>query len=90
MQTALIVGLALAVLAFGLLWRREAAANHALQRESRQAAAGLDTQLAELAERLAEERGLTACPATIWYFFDKRGITHKKRRRMPASSSARI
>ena len=53
MQTALIVGLALAVLAFGLLWRREAAANHALQRESRQAAAGLDARLAELAERLA-------------------------------------
>ena len=49
-----------------------------------------DISLAELAERLAEERGLTACPATIWYFFDKRGITHKKRRRMPASSSARI
>lgn len=47
-----------------------------------------DISLAEIAARLAEERGLTACPATIWYFFDKRGITHKKRRRTPASSSA--
>jgi transposase len=49
-----------------------------------------DISLAEIAARLAEERGLTACPATIWYFFDKRGITHKKRRRTPASSSARM
>jgi transposase len=49
-----------------------------------------DISLAEIAERLAEERGLTACPATIWYFFDKRRITHKKRRRTPASSSARM
>ena len=49
-----------------------------------------DISLAEIAARLAEERGLTACPATIWYFFDKRRITHKKRRRMPANSSARM
>ena len=47
-----------------------------------------DISLAEIAERLAE-RGLTTCPATIWYFFDKRGITHKKRRHTPASSNAR-
>jgi transposase len=49
-----------------------------------------DISLAEIAARLAEERGLTACPATIWYFFDKRRITHKKRRRTPANSSARM
>lgn len=49
-----------------------------------------DISLAEITERLVEERGLTVCPATLWYFFDKRGITHKKRRRTPASSSARM
>jgi transposase len=49
-----------------------------------------DISLAEITERLAKERGLRVCPATIWYFFDKRGITHKKRRRTPASSSARM
>src|SRR4030042_230070 len=53
MDTALIGGLALAALGLGLLWRREAAAHHALQRQSRQAAAGLDARLAELGERLA-------------------------------------
>ena len=47
-----------------------------------------DIALAEISERLASERGVSACPATIWYFFDKRGITYKKRWRMPASSSA--
>jgi transposase len=49
-----------------------------------------DISLAEIAARLAAERGLTTCPATIWYFFDKRGITHKKRRHTPANSSARM
>ena len=53
METALIAGLALAALGLGLLWRREAAAHHALQRQARQAAAGLDARLAELGERLA-------------------------------------
>jgi transposase len=47
-----------------------------------------DISLGEIAERLAEERGISACPATIWYFFDKRGITFKKRRRMQASRAA--
>jgi transposase len=47
-----------------------------------------DISLGEIAERLAEERGISACPATIWYFFDKRGITFKKRRRMRASRAA--
>jgi PAS domain S-box-containing protein len=49
-----------------------------------------DIALAEIAERLAQERGVQACPATIWYFFDKRRITFKKRRRMPASSSVQM
>jgi transposase len=48
-----------------------------------------DIALAEIAELLSEERGVSACPATIWYFFDKRGITYKKRRRTRASRSAR-
>jgi len=47
-----------------------------------------DIGLAEIAARLAQARGVSACPATIWYFFDKRGITYKKRQRMPASSNA--
>jgi transposase len=49
-----------------------------------------DIALAEIAARLDAERGVSACPATIWYFFDKRGITLKKRLRMRASNSARM
>jgi transposase len=49
-----------------------------------------DIALNEIADRLAQARGVSACPATIWYFFDKRGITFKKRQRMPASRSARM
>lgn len=48
-----------------------------------------DIALAEIAERLAKERGVQACPATIWYFFDARRITYKKRQRTPASRAAR-
>lgn len=33
-----------------------------------------DIALAEIAARLAETRGVSACPATIWYFFAKRGM----------------
>ena len=51
-----------------------------------------DISLAEIAERLQEERGLSACPATIWHFFAKRQITFKKnrsrRRAGPRSSQA--
>ena len=49
-----------------------------------------DISLAEIAERLADKRDVSACPATIWYFFDKRGITFKKRQRMRANSSAQM
>lgn len=49
-----------------------------------------DISLAEISERLADKRAVSACPATIWYFFDKRGITFKKRRRMRASNSERM
>ena len=37
-----------------------------------------DISLAEIAERLAEKQAVSACPATIWYFFDRRGISFKK------------
>lgn len=47
-----------------------------------------DIALHEIAERLASERGVSTCKATVWHFFDKRGITFKKRRHMRASSSA--
>ncbi len=48
-----------------------------------------DISLAEMAERLETERSLTVDPSTIWYFLRRRGITYKKRRHMPRSSSAR-
>src|SRR5919108_3725926 len=38
-----------------------------------------DITLAEIAARLAEERGVSAVPSTVWLFFAKRGITFKKR-----------
>ena len=48
-----------------------------------------DISLAEIAERLGLERQVSACPATVWYFFNKRRITFKKRQRMRANSNAR-
>lgn len=47
-----------------------------------------DIALYEIAERLEEEKGVRSCPATIWYFFDRRGITFKKRPHTPLSKSA--
>lgn len=47
-----------------------------------------DLTLVEISERLRAERSVSAAPSTIWEFFKARGITLKKRRRMPASSSA--
>ena len=38
----------------------------------------LDMALHEIAERLAAESRVSAYPATVWRFFDKRGITFKK------------
>lgn len=49
-----------------------------------------DITLAEIAERLMAEHGVRAAPSTVWGFLDKRGITFKKRRRMPASNSGRM
>ena len=47
-----------------------------------------DIALHEIAERLVAERGVRTCPATVWYFFSKRGLTHKKRRAMRRNNSA--
>jgi len=46
-----------------------------------------DITLAEIGERLVAERGVRAAPSTVWLFLDRRGITFKKRRRMPPNSS---
>jgi len=52
-------------------------------------AAQKDIALHEIAERLLETHGLAVQPSTVWYFLDKRGMTFKKRRRMPPSKSAK-
>ncbi|NIJ43560.1 transposase [Parvibaculum indicum] len=48
-----------------------------------------DIALHEIAAKLAAERGVRTCAATLWYFFSRRGLTHKKRQAMPPSNSAR-
>lgn len=52
--------------------------------------ANKDIALHEIAGELARERGVRTCPATVWYFLAKRGLTHKKRPAMLRSSSARM
>jgi transposase len=52
--------------------------------------ANKDIALHEIAEELARERGVRTCPATVWYFFSRRGLTRKKRPAMLRSSSARM
>lgn len=47
-----------------------------------------DITLAEIAGQLQEGRGVQACIGTIWKFFDKRGMTYKKRQRMLQSKIA--
>lgn len=46
-----------------------------------------DITLAEIGERLVAERDVRAAPSTVWLLLDRRGITFKKRRRMPPNSS---
>ena len=41
--------------------------------------ADVDIACYEIAERLAAERRVEVCPATVWYFLDKHDLTHKKR-----------
>jgi len=48
-----------------------------------------DIALHEIADKLLMDRGVRACPATVWYFFSKRGLTHKKRQAMHRNNSAR-
>ncbi len=47
-----------------------------------------DIALGEIAERLSAEHGVQVCPATVWHFFAKRGLTHKKGQAMHRNSSA--
>ena len=47
-----------------------------------------DMMLAEIATHLEDEHGLRVSQSTVWRFFHRRGITFKKKRRTPASSSA--
>lgn len=51
--------------------------------------AAVDISLAEIAARLKVERGVSAAPATVWYFFARHDWTYKKRRRTPASRRAK-
>lgn len=37
-----------------------------------------DITLAEIGERLVDERGVRAAPSTVWLFLDRRGVTFKK------------
>ena len=39
-----------------------------------------DISLAATAECLAAQRAVSACVATVWYFFERRGISFKKNR----------
>jgi transposase len=52
--------------------------------------ASKDISLFEIAGRLHSDRGVRACPATVWHFFDKRAITLKKRQLTRPNSSARM
>lgn len=49
-----------------------------------------DITLVEVGERLVAERSISAVPSTIWLFFERRGITFKKRLHTPPSRSARM
>ena len=53
-----------------------------------QVSATTDITLAELAGKLRQERGLSVAIGTVWRFFERRGITFKKRGRMPPSRIA--
>jgi transposase len=48
----------------------------------------VDITLEEMRRRLVEERGVRAGTGTLWRFFDRRGMTFKKRPAMRASRSA--
>src|SRR5215210_5506279 len=48
-----------------------------------------DITLSEMQARLRDERGVLAGATTLWRFFDARGMTFKKRRRMRPSRNGR-
>jgi transposase len=48
-----------------------------------------DISLAEIAERLEVERGLSVGITTVWKFLDRHGLTFKKRPPTRRSSSAK-
>ena len=48
----------------------------------------VDITLDEMRHRLAKERGVSAGFGTLWRFFDRRGVTVKKRRAMRLSRNA--
>jgi transposase len=50
----------------------------------------VDISLAEIAERLLAERSIRVVPATIWYFFQRRGWTFKKRPRTLPSRTEKM
>jgi transposase len=45
-----------------------------------------DITLVEIAEALEQEHRVRCVPSTVWVFLNRRGITFKKRLRMPANS----
>lgn len=45
-----------------------------------------DITLVEIAEVLERDRRIRCAPSTVWVFLDRRGVTFKKRQRMPQSS----
>lgn len=47
-----------------------------------------DITLVEMAERLRAERGVQISPAMLCVWLKRQGMTHKKRRRTPASRTA--
>jgi transposase len=49
-----------------------------------------DATLEELRAMLWRERGVSFALSTLWRFFERHRITHKKSRRMPPSRSARM
>ncbi len=49
-----------------------------------------DITLVEIGELLVAERSVSAAPSTIWLFFERRGITFKKRLRMPPSRNGQM
>lgn len=52
-------------------------------------AADKDIACYEIAEALGARLGVSACAATVWYFLERLGLTHKKRPPTRRNSSAR-